>query len=80
MSDEAFVQAMLDVEVALAEAAADAGLVPAASAAAIRAVAVADPATTSPHLRQEAARAGNLAIPLVRHLTRAVAASDAVRG
>ena len=66
-SDEARVQAMLDVEVALAEAEAHTGLIPAASLGPIREAATLaglDLAT----LAREAADAGNLAIPLVRQL------------
>jgi len=75
MSDAAFVQAMLDVEVALADAAAAAGLVPSASVDAVRAAAH---ATKYPShmLAAEAADAGNVAIPLVAHLMREVAAID----
>jgi 3-carboxy-cis,cis-muconate cycloisomerase len=70
------VQAMLDFEAALAEAEAAVGVVPATCVAPIRAAARAehfDPAL----LAEEARRDGNLAIPLVRHLTRRVAAHDA---
>jgi 3-carboxy-cis,cis-muconate cycloisomerase len=71
------VQAMLDVEVALAEALAEAGVIPPTSVAPIRGAARAelyDLAT----MASEAELAGNPVIPLVRHLTRAVAARDAV--
>lgn len=68
-------QAMLDVEVALAEAQADAGMIPASSVAAIRAAAQIDRFDV-PALTAEGDDAGNLLIPLVRHLTRAVAAID----
>jgi len=69
-------QALLDVEVALAEALADAGVVPAASAAPIRRAARAGRYDLAA-LAAEAAEAGNPVIPLVRHLTRLVAAEDA---
>jgi 3-carboxy-cis,cis-muconate cycloisomerase len=69
------VQAMLDVEAALAEALAEAGVIPAPCVASIRAAARADRYDLAA-LTAEAADAGNLLIPLVRHLTRHVAASD----
>jgi 3-carboxy-cis,cis-muconate cycloisomerase len=75
LSDRARLQAMLDFEAALAEAEAGLGVIPASSAGPIRAAAKAghfDPAA----IAAEAARAGNLAIPLVRHLTRRVADED----
>jgi 3-carboxy-cis,cis-muconate cycloisomerase len=74
-SDEARVQAMLDVELALAEAEAHAGLVPTTSLDPIReaaTVAGLDMAVLS----REAAEAGNLAIPLVRQLRSRVARID----
>ena len=69
-------QAMLDVEVALTEALAEAGVVPADSVAPVRAAAAIDRYDLD-ELVQAAAAAGNLAIPLVAALTRAVAATDA---
>ncbi len=75
LSDQARLQAMLDVEAALADAEAHLDIIPRSAATAIRAVARAellDPAL----ITSEAAEAGNLAIPLVRQLTRIVAASD----
>jgi 3-carboxy-cis,cis-muconate cycloisomerase len=75
LSDRARLQAMLDVEVALAEAEAALGIVPAAAVEAIRAAARADRYDHGA-IEVEAARDGNLAIPLVRHLTRAVEAID----
>ena len=69
------VQALLDVEVALAEALADVGTIPASSVPAIRAAARADLYDLG-LLAAEAVDAGNLLIPLVRHLTRQVAVSD----
>lgn len=76
LSDEARLQAMLDVEVALAEAASDIGLVPSVALAAIR---DAGKASLYDHaaLAEDAAWAGNLAIPLVKAMTKLVAASDA---
>jgi 3-carboxy-cis,cis-muconate cycloisomerase len=76
LSDTSRIQAMLDVEVALVEAQAALGLVPARSAAAISAAARADRYDLD-LLAREAAREGNLAIPLVRLLTAQVAAGDA---
>ena len=70
------IQMMLDVEVALAEAEATAGVVPDGCVAAIRSAARAD---LYDHrvIAAEAADAGNVVIPLVRHLTERVAAEDA---
>jgi 3-carboxy-cis,cis-muconate cycloisomerase len=76
-SAEARLQAMLDVEAALAEAEAALGVIPAAAATAIRAaarVSFYDAAAIAAEARQ----AGNLAIPLVHHLTNRVAADDAM--
>ena len=76
LSDRARVQAMLDVEAALAEAEVRVGIVPERSLAAIRACAQADmydPAA----LALEAVEAGNVVIPLVRLLAQRVAATDA---
>lgn len=70
------VQAMLDVEAALAEALAEAEVIPASSVAPIRTAAQADRYDLAT-LIAEADDAGNLLIPLVRHLTREVAAVDA---
>lgn len=75
LSDHARLQAMLDVEAALAEAEADLGVIPAAVVAPIRAAAsvtLYDRAA----IAADAARAGNVAIPLVNHLTAHVAATD----
>lgn len=69
-------QAMLDVEVALTEALAEAGVVAADSVAPVRAAAAIDRYDVD-DLTRAAAAAGNLAIPLVAALTRAVAATDA---
>ena len=80
LSDRARLQAMLDVEAALADAQAELGIVPRSCTAPIR-----DAARASLYdhtaIAAEAAKAGNVAIPLVRHLTRHVAAAapDAAR-
>jgi 3-carboxy-cis,cis-muconate cycloisomerase len=76
LSDTARLQAMLDFEAALAEAEAAAGVVPASCVAPIRAAARAEHYDAAA-IAAEAARAGNLAIPLIAHLTRRVAAADA---
>ena len=76
LSDEARVQAMLDVEVSLAEAANEIGLVPRDALPAIRAAATASLYDLGA-LAEEAAKAGNLLIPLVRMMTRRVAEADA---
>jgi len=70
------VQALLDVEVALAEALADIGVIPSTSVAPIRAAARVENYDLTA-LAAEAELAGNPMIPLVRHLTRLVAAEDA---
>jgi 3-carboxy-cis,cis-muconate cycloisomerase len=69
-------QAMLDVEVALAEALAEAAVIPASSVAPIRTAARAERYDLA-LLATEAVEAGNHLMPLVRHLTREVAGSDA---
>ena len=68
-------QAMLDVEAALAAAEAAVGVVPAACVAPIRAAADADLYDRA-RLAEEATAAGNPAIPVVRHLTARVADTD----
>jgi 3-carboxy-cis,cis-muconate cycloisomerase len=74
-SDAGRLQGMLDFEAALAGAEAAAGLVPRDAAAAIAAACRAD--LYDPGLlAHEAAIAGNLAIPLVKALTAAVARAD----
>ena len=75
LSDTAHLQAMLDVEAALAEAEAHLGVIPRLAASAIRAAARAE-SLDATVLAIEAGQAGNLAIPLVRQLTRLVAAAD----
>ena len=67
---------MLDVEAALAEAEAATGVIPREAATAIRAAAKADLYDLAA-IESQARRAGNLAIPLVRHLTSRVASSAA---
>ena len=68
-------QALLDVEAALAEAEAAAGVVPASCVAPVRAAADADLYDRT-QIAEEAAVAGNAVIPVVRHLTARVAAAD----
>jgi 3-carboxy-cis,cis-muconate cycloisomerase len=75
LSDAARIQALLDSEVALAEAQAGLGIVPESCLASLRRAARADQYDFEV-LGREAAEAGNLAIPLVRHLTQRVAALD----
>ena len=78
-SDQARLQAMLDVEAALADAEAHLGIIPRAAATAIRAAARAERLDAGA-LASEAAEAGNLAIPLVKQLTRIVSAADPAAG
>ena len=75
-SGRAQLQAMLDVEVALAAAEADAGVVPASCVAPIQEAARAE-LYDPDQLAAEATEAGNPVIPVVRHLTARVAESDA---
>jgi 3-carboxy-cis,cis-muconate cycloisomerase len=75
LTDRARLQAMLDVEAALADAEAHLGIIPRAAAAAIRDAARAERLDAAA-LAHDAGEAGNLAIPLVRQLTRTVAATD----
>jgi 3-carboxy-cis,cis-muconate cycloisomerase len=72
LSDRAFLQAMLDAERALAEAGGQAGIVPAAAAAAIAGACRADRFDPD-DLGGRAQAAGNPVVPLVRDLTAAVA-------
>ena len=74
-SPHARIQAMLDVEAALAEAEASNGVIPGEAASAIRAAAKADLYDIAA-LQSEAERAGNLAIPLVRQLTSRVLSNN----
>lgn len=73
--DREYLQALLDVEVALAAAEAEVGVIPAACVSDIRAAARAD-GFDAAVLMAEAAGAGNIVIPLVRRLTEAVAARN----
>ncbi|MBV8168434.1 MAG: 3-carboxy-cis,cis-muconate cycloisomerase [Alphaproteobacteria bacterium] len=75
-SDIGRLQAMLDVEAALARAEAAVGVIPAAAAEAIGAQCRVE-ALDLDGFGDAAAAAGNLLIPLVRRLTAAVAAHDA---
>jgi len=76
-SSIARLQALLDVEAALAEAEASLGVIPRAAAAPIRQAAQVE-LYDAVAIESEARQAGNLAIPLVRHLTARVASADAV--
>src|SRR6195952_209859 len=74
--DAAYLQHMLDFEAALARAEAAAGIIPASAAGPI-AKACRAQAFDIPALAEAATRSGNLAIPLVKALTAAVAKADA---
>jgi 3-carboxy-cis,cis-muconate cycloisomerase len=76
LSDRARLQAMLDVEAALADVEAELGVVPRGAVEPIRAAADAGRYDVRA-IAAAAARDGNLAIPLVRHLTKEVEAIDA---
>ena len=73
--DHATLQRMLDVEAALAEAEASAGVIPHACVAPIQAAAKAE-LYDHAAIAAAAARAGNIAIPLVQQLTERVASID----
>jgi 3-carboxy-cis,cis-muconate cycloisomerase len=73
--DVAHLQALLDVEVALAVAEAHVGVIPSSCVDDIRAAARVDLYDLG-HLRKEAVRAGNIVIPLVAQLTDNVAARN----
>jgi 3-carboxy-cis,cis-muconate cycloisomerase len=75
LSEEVRLQSMLDVEAALAESQAALDLIPATAAAVIRACAQ-EILYAPEEIARDAIRDGNLAIPLVRQLTREVAARD----
>jgi 3-carboxy-cis,cis-muconate cycloisomerase len=75
-SPRATVQAMLDVEAALARASAAHGVIPSSAVDAIAAACTADHIDADA-LMLGAAAGGNLAIPLVKQLTAAVKANDA---
>jgi 3-carboxy-cis,cis-muconate cycloisomerase len=74
--DAAYLQHMLDFEVALARAEAAVGVIPASAAAPIAKACKAETFELSA-LAEAAMRSGNLAIPLVRALTAAVGKADA---
>jgi 3-carboxy-cis,cis-muconate cycloisomerase len=74
-SDESRLQAMLDVEVALAEAQGRAGMIAPSAIDAIRTAAQIDRYAIAA-LASDAAAAGNIVIPLVTRLTRETAARD----
>ena len=73
--DRTTVQRMLDFEAALARAEARTGVIPQAAAGPIVSKCHADLCDLE-GLREAASRAGNLAIPLIKHLTAQVAAVD----
>lgn len=73
--DREYLQALLDVEVALAVAEAEVGVIPVSCVPDIRAAARAEGFDVA-ELTAEAAGAGNVVIPLVRKLTEAVAARN----
>ena len=73
--DVAYLQFMLDVEAALAQAEADVGVIPASAAAPIAAACKASLYDIAA-LVEGATRAGNLAIPLVKALTAKVTQAD----
>lgn len=75
LSDRACLQGMLDFEAALARAEARAGVIPSSAVEAIAAKCAAELFDIDA-LAAEAARAGNLAIPLVKALTALVAQTD----
>jgi 3-carboxy-cis,cis-muconate cycloisomerase len=75
LSDDARLQAMLDVELALAEAEATTDVIPPSAVAAIRAAARVEGLDRAA-LAVGAARAGNLALPLIQQLTERVARID----
>jgi 3-carboxy-cis,cis-muconate cycloisomerase len=77
--DAALIQAMLDFEAALAAAQADEGLLPRPAALAIGAACTAD-RFDIPALVTAGRRSGTLAVPLVKELTRIVAATDKEAG
>ena len=74
--DAAYLQHMLDFEAALARAEAAVGVIPASAVAPIAQACKAE-AFDIPALAEAATRSGNLAIPLVKALTAAVAKADA---
>jgi len=74
-SSRALLQAMLDVEAALAEAEAAIGVIPRQAARSIRACARAE-SLDEALIESDAQREGNVAIPMIRQLTARVSASD----
>ncbi|MFI5242310.1 MAG: 3-carboxy-cis,cis-muconate cycloisomerase, partial [Gemmatimonadales bacterium] len=76
LTDARYIASMLEVEVALARAAAKAGMIPARSVSAIEKCADVSGYDLAA-LAAEAGNAGNIAIPLVRLLTECVARNDA---
>src|SRR6058998_1013703 len=74
--DVAYLQHMLDFEAALARAEAAAGVIPAGAAGPIEQACKAGSFDLA-ELAEAATRSGNLAIPLVKALTAAVAKADA---
>ncbi|HEY7861069.1 MAG TPA: 3-carboxy-cis,cis-muconate cycloisomerase [Gemmatimonadaceae bacterium] len=76
LTDARYIASMLEVEVALARAAAKAGMIPARSVSAIEKCADVSGYDLAA-LAAEAGNAGNIAIPLVRLLTECVARIDA---
>jgi 3-carboxy-cis,cis-muconate cycloisomerase len=77
LSDASLVAAMLRVEIALAKSEAAIGIIPARAVDAIEQSANSLAGYDLAALATDAAQAGNLAIPLVRHLTERVARIDA---
>ncbi len=75
-SDRSMLQAMLDVEGALAKVEADLGVIPRGAATAIQAAACGSPFDAAP-IAREARESGTVAIPLVNALTAKVRATDA---
>ena len=75
LTTRGWIQAMLDVEAALAEVQASLGIIPPAAARPIREAARAE-FYDEARLLEDRRAAGNLAVPLVRQLTEKVAASD----
>ena len=75
-SDHTQLQMMLDVEAALADAEATAGVIPASCVAPIKSAARAELYDCS-RIAAEAVDAGNVVIPVVRHLTERVGTIDA---
>src|ERR1043166_2403754 len=73
--DTAYLQHMLDFEAALARAEAAAGVIPASAATPIAGACKGDRVDSSA-VPESATRSGNLAIPLVKALTAAVAGAD----